>query len=114
MGEWPWIGLSCACKLCHTAQAWPRSSCGPFGVCKCSLGQAEVVSLTLLEVEAGRAFMQRCCWYRDQDSVALARADFAKWHKVDLDQGRCIVFRFPDRDKELVLVPVRIKTGTCT
>jgi hypothetical protein len=44
--------------------------------------------------------------------VAHARAAFAKWHQVDLDQGRCIVFRFPDRDKELVLVPVRIKTGT--
>lgn len=51
----------------------------------------------------------RC--HREQDSVAQAKAAFAKWHQVDLEQGRCIVFRFPDRDKELVLVPVRIKTG---
>jgi hypothetical protein len=43
--------------------------------------------------------------------VAQARADFAKWHALDLERKCCMVFRFPDRDKELVLVPVRIKTG---
>lgn len=46
--------------------------------------------------------------------MARARADFAKWHQEDLEKKQCLVFRFPDRDKELVLVPVRIKTGALT
>jgi hypothetical protein len=48
---------------------------------------------------------------RDQNTVANARTAFAQWHQQHLDEGRCIVFRFPNRDRELVLVPVRIKTG---
>ena len=51
------------------------------------------------------------CTCRDTGAVAQARADFAKWHAADLQHGSCVVVRYPDRDKELVLVPVRIKTG---
>lgn len=43
--------------------------------------------------------------------MANARTAFARWHQQHLDEGRCIVFRLPNRDRELVLVPVRIKTG---
>lgn len=36
------------------------------------------------------------------------------WHQTDLAQGRCTVVRFPNRDLELVLVPVVNKTGRYT
>lgn len=51
---------------------------------------------------------------RDPAIVLQARADFAKWYEADLQRGSCVVVRYPDRDKELVLVPVTIKTGAVT
>jgi hypothetical protein len=98
--------------------AWPCPSSQPC-LCLARMSLPALESLRLfaasceipssMSVTTIQAHFPPVC--RDPAAVAQARADFARWHAVDLERKRCMVFRCPDTDKELVLVPVRIKTG---